>query len=194
MASVGKGLAAVACLALAACGGGEDDAAPGGDEGTTTTSTGAQSGECPDTDLSVSNLTTGATVDVVDATAVSLSGGAAYTAYAADFEVDPNDISLVSGIEPASGENVVTLAVTVFNAEGTPPPIEAGTEITYTDEFGVLTFVVVHSAGAESFGDNTGAAGTLTVTSVGDRFCAEVDYADDEKELTGTIAADVRSL
>ncbi len=186
-----KRLAVVLCVLLAACGGG-DDGADGGES--TTTAAAGGSGSCPATDLAFTNLDTGETVELTSTAAVSLSDGAGYTAYAADFDVSPDDISLASAPVAPEGKNLVTLAVTVFNAPEDPPPVEAGTQITYTDEFGVLTFVVLHSTADETFGDNAGATGIVSISSVGDRFCAEVDYRDDQKELSGTIAADVKAL
>lgn len=191
--------AAVLALVLGACGG-DDGGDDGGDatvDETTTapeaTDTAGETGEgtCDGTDLEVTNLTTGTTFEVTDTAAVSLQDGAAYTAYLADFEIDPTEVTAFASPTVPEGANMATLFITVFDAEEVPDPIEAGTEIEYTPEFGVLTFGVVHTAGAEQFGTNTGAAGTATVTAVGDVLCVEVDYADDEKTVAGTFEAQV---
>ena len=104
------------------------------------------------------------------------------TAYLADYVLTEDDFGFSAPEVPAAG-NLVQLSVTIFNAETTPDPLEAGTEIAYTAEFGELTFTVVHQQATEAFGTASNADGVLTVTAVGDTFCAEVDYADDEKEL-----------
>lgn len=178
-------------LAAAGCGGSDDTAEPGDTASTTTTE--ASGADCT-TDLAFTNRTTGESVEVTSTAAVSLQDGAAYTAYAADFEVESDDVSMVSAPEAPPGNHLITLAITVFNPDGTPAPVEAGTQIDYTDEFGVLTFVVLHSTSEETYGNNTGAGGSVLVREVGDRFCAEIEYADDEKELRGTLAADVNAL
>jgi hypothetical protein len=193
------GLGAVA-LVLGACGGDDgDDGASGGDAAEETTTApddgggdgGGAEGTCDGTDLEVTNLTTGTTFAVTDTAAVSLQDGAAYTAYLADFEIDPAEVTAFASPTVPEGANMATLFITVFNAEEVPEPIEAGTEIEYTPDFGVLTFGVVLAAGAEQFGTNTGAEGTATVTAVGDVLCVEVDYADGEKTVAGTFEAEV---
>ena len=189
--------AAVLLLTVAACGGdddGGDDAAPTDAADETTTSAGEAEPEveasCAGTDITYENLSTGETVDVVSTGAFSLSNGSAYTVYLADYELTEDDFS-ITGAEVPDGSNLITLALTIFNSETTPELLEPGTEVTYTEEFGELTFVVTQQQGTTAFGTNTGAEGTLTITAVGDTFCAEVDYADDEKTLSGTVEAEV---
>jgi len=47
------------------------------------------------------------------------------------------------------------------------------------------------AAAAAEYGQNAGVTGQATVTGVGDRLCAEIEYEDDQKSLTGTIGVDV---
>lgn len=187
--------AASVALVLAACGddgGGEAD--EGSDDPAGTTTVPLPGATCEGTDLEVTNATTGTTFEVTDTAAVSLEDGAAYTAYLADFEIDPAEVTAFDSPTVPDGANMATFFITVFNAEAVPEPVEAGTEIEYTPDFGVLTFSVVLSAGGEQFGNNLGGAGTATVTSVGDVLCVEVDYADAEKSVTGTFEAEVTAV
>ena len=181
---------------LGACGGDDSEGVTTSPPEETTTSEGeAAPGTCDGTDLTYTSVSTGETVDLSSSTAVSLSDGAAYTAYAADFELGPDDVSIVNGPEAPADGTMATISVTIFNAEGTPPPIEVGTVVEHdTSEFGILTFVVVVNEGPEALGNNEGGEGEVTITSVGDRFCAEVRYADAEKELAGTLEAAVKEL
>lgn len=192
---------AVLSLLAGACGGGDDDSAGGetatdatGATGATDATGGAGGGECAATELVFTNLETGEEVAATSAAAVSLEGGAAYTAYVADFALDAAELSLFSAPEVPDDGNLVTLAVTIFNATEPAEALEAGQRVEYTDEFGVLTFRVTHQAGETYYGTNNGASGTVTLTDVGDTFCAEVDYADEQKTLAGTLAAPVKAL
>jgi hypothetical protein len=186
-------------LVLGACGDDDGGEGAGGDAGAEATTTepvddSGDEGTCDGTDLEVTNLTTGTTFAVTDTAAVSLQDGAAYTAYLADFEIDPAEVTAFASPTVPDGASMATLFITVFNAEEVPDPIEAGTEIEYTPDFGVLTFGVVLAAGAEQFGDSTDAEGTATVTAVGDVLCVEVDYADGEKAVAGTFEAEVTAV
>lgn len=183
-------------LVLAGCGddGDDGDARASGDP-TDTTAGDDGAASCADTDLTLTNRATGTTFDASSTAAVSLEGGAAYTAYAADFDLSLDDISLFSNPEVPADGNLATIAVTVFNAEEELAPLEAGQVVDHdTSEFGILTFVVTANAGEELYGNNLGGEGELTITAVGDRFCAEIDYRDDEKELTGALSAPVKDL
>lgn len=131
---------------------------------------------------------------VTSTLAVSLQGGVAYTAYAADFEIDPESVTSFSTPEIPADGNLLTIAVTVFNATKDFPPLEVGQQVEHTDEFDVVTFIVVHEHGETLYGTSTGAQGSVTITGVGDTFCAEIDYADEQKTLSGTIAASVKAL
>ena len=189
-------------LALAACGGDDDGDADGGGDSPAENSTPAVAsgepsgggGDCAGTNLVLNNLTTGESVAVTSTAAVSLGGGAAYTAYAGDFDIDPADISMIANPAVPADGNLVIVAVTIFNATDAPEPLEAGTTIEHTTDFGVLTFVVTQQAGETMYGNGTNGAGSLTVTSVGESFCFEVDYADGEKELSGTFEAATRAM
>jgi hypothetical protein len=155
----------------------------------------AATSDCVETDVEYLAGSSATPLEVVSTAAVSLSGGAAYTVYLADFEIDPSAITLFDKPEVPQGGRLVTLAVTVFNPDDEPPPIEPGAELVHDlTDFGTLTFVVTEETPTELFGDNSGGQGTMTITAVGDTFCAEVDYRDDEKSLVGTIAATATSL
>ena len=183
----------------AACGDDADDEASSGGDGpaevTSTAPADAGGGDCAGTDLTVTDAATGAAVELTSTAAVSLEGGAAYTAYGADFELDAEEISLfASPTVPADG-TMATLAITVFNAEEDLAPLEAGQVVRHDmSELGILTFVVTVNQGEELLGNNSGGAGELTLTAVGDTLCVEVDYADEEKSLTGTLEAPVEDL
>lgn len=200
-------LATLGLLALltSACSGDDKDDSGGGDNqqaasdttaasGTDDTSGGDDSsGDCAATEVTFTGAGTEG-FEPVATLAASLVEGAAYTVYLADFEMDEADLSMFSAPTPAEGETLVTVAVTVFNAEEDPAPIEVGTEIPYTDEFGVLTFRVTSQTGETLAGNNTDATGSLTVTAVGDTFCAEIDYTDGEKSIKGTIQAPAKAV
>jgi hypothetical protein len=181
----------VLVLAVAACGGDDDDA-PNGSAGEGATPTTAASngggGEelCRPTPYLVSlRAASGSEVafedaqfEVVSAKAVSLAGGAAYTIYMADFEIEDSDIGIVSTPQPGEGETLVTLFITVFNGPANPPAIEAGTEIEFTPDFGVLTFRVTIQQGDETYSSYSEARGSLKVTDVGGSVCGMVTYED----------------
>jgi hypothetical protein len=116
--------------------------------------------------------------EVVSAKAVSLAGGAAYTIYMADYEIQDSDIGLFSAPQPGEGQTLVTLFITIFNAGPNPPPIEPGTEIAFTPDFGVLTYRVTIQRGQEKFDSYAQARGSLTVTDVGESVCGTVTYED----------------
>jgi len=138
----------------------------------------------------VATYADGSEVDLDHTAALDVGAGAAYTVYAADFDVA--DVSPVSGVVPEEDGHLATLAVTTFNAEGEPEKVTQGSTIEWTEEFGVLTFSVVLNRGATALGSTAGAAGTVDVVAVDDEsLCLDVDYRDDEKLLVGTIAADL---
>jgi hypothetical protein len=176
-------------LAVAACGGGDDDSSngAGGDPAPTSAAsdvTGADSCR-PTPYLTSVRAANGSEVafeesqfEVVSAKAVSLAGGAAYTIYMADFEIPDSSIGIVSAPQPGEGETLVTLFITTFNGPANPPPIEAGTEIEFSPDFGVLTYRVTIQRGSETFSSFAQARGSLTVTDVGDSVCGTVLYED----------------
>ncbi len=194
--SAWMGGALVLALAAAACGGDDDDAVPTSTGGAPTATTAAANGgggaeSCRPTPYLIALR--GANGDevgidneqfeVVSGKAVSLSGGAAYTIYLADYEVDDADIGAFSAPQPGEGETLVTLFITIFNGPANPPAIEAGTEIPFTPDFGVLTYRVTIQQGTETFSSYSQARGTLTVSDVGESVCGTVTYEDTQDEF-----------
>ena len=159
-----------------------------------TTTPSDKAGACPGTDATVTITKTGETAKFDHAGGVSLSDGAAYTVYLSDAEIDPSEISMVKTPEPLDDHHLVTVAITVFNAKGTPSPITAGTKIPFTPDFGVLTFRVIDDTVGKSHNSSEDAKGDVVVTKTGDTVCFTVDYSDAEKTLTGTIEAPVKQL
>ena len=178
-------------LAMAACGGDDDDADPTAEGGDPTATTAASNGgnggdSCrPTPYLMAVRAADGDTLgfeneqfEVVSAKAVSLAGGAGYTIYLADYEIPDEQISAFSAPEPADGQTLITLFITTFNAGPEPEIVEAGTEIEFSPEFGVLTYRVVIQQGAEKYDSFVEARGNLSVTDVGESICGEVLYED----------------
>lgn len=167
---------------LTGCGDDDGDADAGSDTG------GGDNGTSCSTAVTAT-FPDGSEVALGETAALDVGSGAAYTVYAADFEVAAER---VSGAVPEEGGNMATLALTTFNAEVTPEQVEEGATIAWTSEFGVLTFSVVFNQGTVAVGNTAGAAGTVMVLSLDDdSICLHVDYSDDEKSLVGTIAADI---
>lgn len=179
-------------LAVAACGGGDDDdteptAEAGGPTPTTAASNGGDGADScrPTPYLMAVRAADGDTLgleneqfEVVSAKAVSLSGGAGYTIYLADYEIPDEEISAFSSPEPADGQTLITLFITTFNAGPDPEIVEAGTEIEFSPEFGVLTYRIIIQQGDEKYDSFAEARGKLTVTDVGDSICGDVTYED----------------
>lgn len=123
--------------------------------------------------------------------AVSLSDGAAYSIYAGDYEIATDGIE-ITGVEPPEGSRLAAVFITVFNPDEPPPPLEAGTSITWSNEMGVLTFTTILYDGPIDFGQAVDAVGTVDVQAVDEEsICIEVDYQDAEKTLRGTLVAPV---
>lgn len=168
---------------LSGCGGDSDE----GDD-TTSDAAGGDGGAACATDLTAT-FPDGSEVALDNTAALDVASGAAYTIYAADFDVA---VDSISGAVPDEDGHLATLAITTFNATGTPEQVEEGATIEWTDEFEVLTFSVVFNQGTTAAGNTAGAAGSVDVVSVDeDSICLDVDYSDDEKSLVGTIAADI---
>lgn len=191
-------LLAAVTLTVAACGGDDDggDAADGGTgDGTDTEQVDADdgAGECE------GNTASGdapyGSFDATHAVAISLADGSAYTVYLTDFELRPDDVSLFSGPEIPDDGKLFTVAVTVFNSEDPEAldPLAAGQEVGIAEEFGELTFVATAQDPEDRYGNSMEAEGSVTITSVGDRFCGEVTYTDPEKSLSGTFDAPVKA-
>jgi hypothetical protein len=178
-------------LLVAACGGDDDDTEPTTEAGDPTATTAASNGSdggdsCRPTPYLMSvRAADGDTLgfenaqfEVVSAKAVSLAGGAGYTIYLADYEIPDEEIGAFSAPEPADGQTLVTLFITTFNGGPDAEIVEAGTEIEFSPEFGVLTYRVVIQQGAEKYDSFAEARGTLTVTDVGESICGDVLYED----------------
>lgn len=180
-------LALAALLLTSACGADEPDGAE---------SESSESSAAPDcaTELVVTLANSGTTITLDHAEAVSIESGAAYTMYAADFPLDLGTASLATNPKPEPGGHLASLFVTVFNAEETPPPVEAGAVVPADAESGERVFLVTVASDAEQFITGSGASGTIAMNAVGDAVCADVDYSDGEKSITGTLAADVQAV
>ena len=190
------GFMALALTTSTGCGSSDSSTSATSEAGPTTTTTTAatESGNCSGTKATITDLETGETAELDNAGGVSLSGGAAYTVYLADSEINSDEISFVKTPEPVPGHHLVTVAITVFNAEGTPEPITVGEKIEFTPDFGVLTFRVIDDTVERSANSSAEAEGDITMTSVGEKVCFTIDYTDDEKTLTGTVEASVKDL
>lgn len=189
------GLLAGACSSDDDGGSGGDEAAQDtagddtGDDGDSSDTTGAGGGgDCAG--LDVTGNTPDGEFTATTAYAVPMQDGAAWTLYLADFDFDPSEITAISNPTVPEDGTLFMVSVTVFNAEEEVGPIEPPTTVAYTDEFGVLTFVVQADGATGHFGNNIGAEGTVEITAVGDSFCGRVDYSDDEKDLSGSFEAE----
>ena len=191
---IAGGLLGLGMLVGTACSSGSStsSAKPAAGSGATTTTRAA--GDCKGTNATVTNAETGDAATFDHAAGVSLGDGAAYTVYLSDAAIDPGSISMVNTPKPTDGHHLATVALTVFNAKDTPKPIEAGATITYTPDFGVLTFRVTDQTGEQTYGQNQNAQGKVDVTAVGDKVCFDIDYSDDQKKLSGSVEAPVKPL
>ena len=144
--------------------------------------------------------------EVVDTVAVKVAD-AAYTMYLADYEIDREAVGGFETLHPPAGKTLITLSITVFNAEEEPLPIEVGDVIPAGGEFGEQTFIVFVERGADMYNSNLGVDGEVEVLGLsGDEICVSVDYSDYEEEtaldgeqqaspvqkrLAGTVSAEV---
>lgn len=167
-----------AAALLAACGG--DPAEPESEP--------TAAGAC-ETNVVVTVTSTGETATLTDAAAVSLGGGAAYTMYVADFPLDLGQASLATDPDVEAGGHLATIAATVFQPEGAPGPIAAGTVVPAGTQTGELVFVATLQSDTEQYQNNSGLTGSLTMREVGPAVCVDVDYADDEKTIRGTLGS-----
>ncbi len=149
---------------------------------------------CPSTEITVKITETGDTAKLTYAAGVSMGEGSAYSTYVTDSEIDASKISFTKTPEPVKDHFLVSIFLTTYNPEGTPPPIAEGTKIPFTTDFGVLTFGVIAANGDESYNASTGGKGDVTVTKVGNTVCYSIDYTDDVKTVTGTVEAKIKSL
>lgn len=181
--------ALLAVATLAACGGDDDDVADSADTGTES----QQSTDCAATDVVFTNLETGTSGTATYAVAERVADGGLYTVYAADFDIGEDDLESWRPEVP-DGNNAIAVQLTVYNAESAPEPLEPGTTLEATADPGVLTFVTRHFTAEEDWSEaDLLSDGTreLTVTAVGDQICFDIDYTDQQKEISGTIAAPV---
>lgn len=140
--------------------------------------------------LQLTNAETGASTTLTEAVAISVADGAGYTVYAADYDFEEEVTYFFDPEVPAEG-NLAFISLTVFNAEGEVPPLEEGQVVPAGTAAGEHVLVFVHSTAEGEYGQSANPSGQATVTQVGDRFCAEIDYRDDQKSLTGTVGAEV---
>ncbi|MEO6987219.1 MAG: hypothetical protein ABI239_01070 [Aquihabitans sp.] len=162
---------------MVGCSSASDSSTPDSDNGADQSSSpgegdGAPATDCPGTEATINITETDETAELTHAGGVSLSDGAAYTVYVADSEIDSSKISMVATPEPEAGHRLVTVAITIFDAGGTPSVIAEGTEIPYTPDFGVLTFRVTDDTGDQAYNSSAEAAGRVTMTKVGEAACS----------------------
>lgn len=164
----------------------------GGSGGSSAGGSGGTSGGCS-TDLTA-GFPDGSEVSLTQAGASTFGDQVLYATVGMDFEMDPEtDLRFEYPTVPADGHMAI-LNTVVWNSVSDHDPLTAGTVLEWTRESDTPTFTVVLQAGEEQFGISTGAGGSVEVTEVSDsRICLVVDYQDDEKSLSGTLAADVAS-
>ncbi|WP_232680580.1 hypothetical protein [Nocardioides sp. R-C-SC26] len=191
-------------ITVSACGGDTDSEPAGGDQSSAASTDAATDGVVggPDdgTDTTGGGCTTSLTAIYPDgsevvldtsAAAVELSGGGAMTIYVGDYEIPTADVATET-IAPPEGSHQASIFITTFDADARPAPLTSGMEITYTAETGALTFTTMLLAGAEMYGEAAEASGTVTLTEVGDdALCFDVDYADQQKAMVGTVSAPI---
>lgn len=221
-ASLTVWLALAAILVMAACGGDSDGDESGGDEGAagTTTTVGestdpACEGPPFTVDLRAANAFSDlepfedAQFEIIDTAAVKVTD-AAYTMYFADYEIDREVIGTFETLHPGEGQTLITMFITVFNAEEEPPPIEVGEVIAAESEFGEHRFGLIVERGADMYNTSAGAEGEVEVLGLSDEeICVSIDYADYEenivvngerqdspvqKRLIGTVSAEVTEM
>lgn len=201
-------LAAALGLLVAACGGddgggdaGSAAAAGAGDEvveaaADVDDASDASAGDhgCPATELAFTNTAAGLSGTATTALARSSFDGGLYEVHVADFDLTADDLRTWRPEVPDTG-NVITIQLTVFNATDDPAPIDAGASLELTTEPDVLTYLVRHFTADDdwSSAENIGvdSVGTLAVTAVGEVFCFDLDYRDQDKEVAGSVAATV---
>ena len=140
--------------------------------------------------LELTNAETGTSTTLTEAVAISVANGAGYTVYAADYAFEEEVTYFFDPDVPTEG-NLAFVSVTVFNAEGAVPPLEEGQVVAAGAEAGEHALVFIHSTAESEYGQSANPSGQATITQVGDRFCAEIDYRDDQKSLTGTVGAEI---
>ena len=161
----------------------------------TTSAGGGGGGGCSGTNLVLTHPGSDGSVELTSTAAVSIENETAYIGAAGDFEMDPMELSGSSYPVIPSGGSLAMVAIAIINStQGLPTePLEAGTTLEFTKDPDVLTFAVLSVSETTIFGNDTEGSGTLTLTSVGNTLCFEIDYSDVEKELTGTFEAAARA-
>lgn len=148
--------------------------------------------DCPVTSLMFDNEAAGLAGTATTALARSSFDGGLYEVHVADFDLTPDDVRSWRPEVP-DGANVITVQLTVFNASEDPAPIDAGTTLDVTIDPGELTYIVRHFTADEDWSTATNIGtetlGTMTVTEVGDVFCFDIDYHDQDKRIDGSVAA-----
>lgn len=196
---------AAAALALivitAACGGGgsadQDDEATTTTASTTTTAVALPTAceRVPFTvDLRVEGEGPLQPFEVVDAIAVRIADGRAYTVYLADFTIDRDDSSYSFITEPPTGGTVIQTGLTVFNApDAESVPVLEGGEIGRVEwEAGQLAaFLNVTADNAPSMSvDMTGSAELLHLDD--DTVCIEAAITSERGfALNGVYTAEI---
>ncbi len=197
-------VAVAAVLSLSSCGG-DDDAAESGTDATSSGETGGTTGTTADGGGETDPTCEGPPFtfdlraadvygelepfeepefEVKDTVAVRVSD-AAYTMYLADYEIDRSIIGTYETPHPPDGKTLITLSITVFNAEEEPPPIEVGDVIPTGAEFGEQTFIVIVERGADMYNSSQAPSGEVEVLGLdADTICVSVDYQDLEEDET----------
>lgn len=169
-------IAPFALAVLAGCGG--EDSDPDAKAG----------GSCR-TDLSVT-YPDGTKVALDQAEAVKVAKGAAYTIYVGDYEIPTKDIATAT-VTPPDGKHQATIYLTPLGSLSSAPVITAPTTVEYSTAPDVLTFSTVLLSKDGLANQASNASGSLTVSTLDNTICLTVEYRDDEKQVTGDVAADV---
>lgn len=143
-----------------------------------------------DTELVLSNTTTGTTATLTESVAISVQEGAGYTVWAADFAFDETVTAWFDPAPPPEG-NLAWISLTVFNATGEVAALQVGDRIPADAPHGEHVLVVVHRTSDGDYGQSEGAVGEAVLTQVDGRLCAQVDYRDAQKTLQGTVGVSV---
>lgn len=180
---------------LVACGDDDGSSASGSGAGSDDEPATVSDGECVGTNLEFENLETGVSGTATAALAVADSARSQYTAHAADFEIGEDDLQSWRPEVP-EGQNVVSIQVTVFVNEDSPPPapLEVGATLENGLTLDTHTFVVSHYRTDDAWQrtiDGDGVGGEMNVTAVGDILCFDIEFQDQEKRVVGTVEAPV---
>lgn len=198
---LGRSWLLVAVLVLAAACGGDSagdsavgDSQPPGDR--PASSDVAPTDDCPATSVVVTNHTTGDTATTTAAAARTVRDRALYDLYVASFELDADELARRGRVDVPAEEHLVHVQMTAFNvtADDELAPLAVGSEIVPVfGQDGITTFLVGHHTHEQAYGlareDDT--SGRLAITGLGGVVCAEIDYTDADKTVSGTIRAPI---